>query len=51
MKYFDVEPVGKLVTRAVSDLNRLRSIFSQGLFMIISDLLKMIIVIVGLCCS
>ena len=46
MKYFDVEPVGKLVTRAVSDIESIASIFSQGLFMIISDLLKMIIVIV-----
>ena len=46
MKYFDVEPVGKLVTRAVSDIESSASIFSQGLFMIISDLLKMIIVIV-----
>ena len=46
MKYFDVEPVGKLVTRAVSDIESIASIFSQGLFMIISDMLKMIIVIV-----
>ncbi|MFD2907444.1 ABC transporter ATP-binding protein [Flavobacterium ardleyense] len=46
MKYFDVEPVGKLVTRAVSDIESIASIFSQGLFMIVSDLLKMIIVIV-----
>ena len=46
MKYFDVEPVGKLVTRAVSDIESIASIFSQGLFMIISDLLKMIIVII-----
>ena len=44
MKYFDNEPVGKLVTRSVSDIESIASIFSQGLFMIISDVLKMIIV-------
>lgn len=46
MKYFDNEPVGKLVTRSVSDIESIASIFSQGLFMIVSDVLKMIIVIV-----
>lgn len=46
MKYFDNEPVGKLVTRSVSDVESIASIFSQGLFMIVSDILKMIIVIV-----
>lgn len=45
MKYFDNEPVGKLVTRSVSDIESIASIFSQGLFMIVSDVLKMIIVI------
>jgi ABC-type multidrug transport system fused ATPase/permease subunit len=46
MKYFDNEPVGKLVTRSVSDIESIASIFSQGLFMIVSDLLKMVIVLV-----
>jgi ATP-binding cassette, subfamily B, multidrug efflux pump len=46
MKYFDNEPVGKLVTRSVSDIESIASIFSQGLFMIVSDLLKMLIVLV-----
>jgi len=46
MKYFDNEPVGKLVTRSVSDIESIASIFSQGLFIIISDVLKMIIVII-----
>ena len=45
MKYFDNEPVGKLVTRTVSDIESIASIFSQGLFIIISDVLKMVIVI------
>jgi len=41
MKYFDSAPVGQLVTRSVSDIEQIARIFSQGLFMIISDLLKM----------
>ncbi|MEK9612716.1 MAG: ABC transporter ATP-binding protein [Flavobacteriaceae bacterium] len=46
MAYFDKSAVGRLVTRAVSDIETIASIFSQGLFMIIADLLKMILVIV-----
>lgn len=46
MKYFDTEPVGKLVTRSVSDIESIASIFSQGLFMIVSDVLKMIVILV-----
>jgi subfamily B ATP-binding cassette protein MsbA len=45
MKYFDQSAVGKLVTRAVSDIETIASIFSEGLFVIISDLLKMIVVL------
>ena len=45
MKYYDKSAVGRLVTRAVSDIETISSIFSQGLFMIISDLLKMIVVL------
>ena len=45
MKYFDKSAVGRLVTRAVSDIETISSIFSQGLFMIISDLLKMLVVL------
>ena len=45
MAYFDKTAVGRLVTRSVSDVETIASIFSQGLFMIIADLLKMILVI------
>ncbi|MBZ9651096.1 ABC transporter ATP-binding protein [Psychroflexus montanilacus] len=44
-QYFDNSSVGRLVTRAVSDIETIASIFSQGLFMIISDLLKMVVVL------
>jgi ABC-type multidrug transport system fused ATPase/permease subunit len=45
MKFFDNEAVGRLVTRTVFDIESIARIFSQGLFMIISDLLKMIVVL------
>ncbi len=45
MKYFDKSAVGRLVTRAVSDIETIASIFSEGLFVIASDLLKMLVVL------
>lgn len=44
--FFDRSAVGRLVTRAVNDIETIASIFSQGLFMIIADVLKMLVVIV-----
>ena len=41
MKYFDNSSLGVLVTRAVADMQRIGEIFSQGFFVIVSDLLKM----------
>lgn len=41
MEYYNKNAVGRLTTRAVNDIETISSIFSQGLFMIISDLLKM----------
>ena len=46
MAYYDKSAVGRLVTRVVSDIETISGIFSQGLFMIIADLLKMLVVIV-----
>ena len=46
MAYFDTSSVGKLVTRLVSDTETVSDFFSQGLFMIISDILKMGVVII-----
>ena len=45
MQYYDKSAVGRLTTRAVNDIETISSIFSQGLFMIISDLLKMLVII------
>ena len=46
MSYFDTTSVGKLVTRVVSDIETIANFFTQGVFMIISDILKMLVVIV-----
>ena len=46
MGYFDKSSVGRLVTRAVNDMETIASIFSQGLFMIVADLLQMLVVMI-----
>ncbi len=42
MTYFDNSSIGVLVTRAVADMQRIGEIFSQGFFVIVADLLKMV---------
>tara|TARA_R110001606_G_scaffold55599_1_gene135313 strand:+ start:15491 stop:17257 length:1767 start_codon:yes stop_codon:yes gene_type:complete len=42
MSYFDTNSVGKLVTRVVSDIETIAAFFSNGVFTILSDLLKML---------
>ena len=46
MSYFDKSSVGRLVTRAVNDMETIASIFSQGLFMIVADLMQMSLVMI-----
>ena len=46
MSYFDHSAVGRLVTRVVSDLETIAEFFSQGLFMIVGDLIKMLVVMI-----
>ena len=46
MSFFDKQSVGRLVTRSVSDIESISNIFSQGLFMIFADFLKIILVLV-----
>ena len=41
LKYFDQNPIGMLVTRSVSDMETIAEIFSQGILVIIGDLLKL----------
>ena len=45
MSFFDKNAVGRLVTRTVNDIETIASIFSQGLFTIIADILKMVTVL------
>lgn len=44
MKYYDNSSVGVLITRSVTDMERIGDIFGEGLFMIFRDLLTMIVV-------
>lgn len=44
MTYFDKSSVGVLITRSVTDMERIADIFGQGLFMISRDLLTMFVV-------
>jgi len=44
MSYFDTNSVGKLVTRVVSDIETIAAFFSNGVFTIFSDILKMLAV-------
>ncbi|MDG2344256.1 MAG: ABC transporter ATP-binding protein [Flavobacteriales bacterium] len=41
LRYFDQHPIGMLVTRSVSDMETIAEIFSQGILVIIGDLLKL----------
>jgi ATP-binding cassette subfamily B multidrug efflux pump len=45
LKYFDNTPIGKLITRTISDLETISNIFSQGLIQIIGDLLQMVVIL------
>ncbi|MEJ5962545.1 ABC transporter ATP-binding protein [Pedobacter immunditicola] len=40
LKYFDQTPIGQLITRTVSDLETISDIFSEGLIVIIGDILQ-----------
>ncbi|WP_162342109.1 ABC transporter ATP-binding protein [Cyclobacterium salsum] len=42
LKYFDQTPIGRLVTRNISDVESLSDVFSQGLAEIIGDLLQLV---------
>ncbi|MGK0414732.1 MAG: ATP-binding cassette subfamily B multidrug efflux pump [Polaribacter sp.] len=46
MSYFDTNSVGRLVTRVVSDIETIAAFFSNGVFTILSDILKMFAVTV-----
>lgn len=45
LKYFDRTPIGRLITRTISDLETIANIFSQGLIQIIGDLLQLVVIL------
>mgnify|MGYP000066510742 CR=1 FL=1 len=45
LKYFDHTPIGQLITRTVSDLETIAAIFSEGLIVLIGDLLQVFVLI------
>ena len=48
LKYFDNTPIGTLVTRAVSDIETIAEVFSQGILVIIGDILQLVVVIIAM---
>jgi ATP-binding cassette subfamily B multidrug efflux pump len=48
LKYFDQNPIGRLVTRAVSDIETVADVFSQGILTITADLLTLIVVMLAM---
>ena len=45
LKFFDNTPIGKLVTRVVSDIETLSDVFSQGLAAMLGDLLQLVFIL------
>ncbi len=46
LKFFDKTPIGRLVTRNVSDIETLSDVFSEGLAAIIGDLLQLVVILI-----
>lgn len=46
LKYFDNTPIGTLVTRAISDIETLADVFSEGFLVIIGDILRLTVAMV-----
>ena len=45
LSFFDKTPIGTVVTRTISDIETIAAIFSEGLLIIIAELLKIIVVL------
>lgn len=46
LSFFDVTPIGRLVTRTVSDIETLNDVFSEGLASIAGDILQLFLIVV-----
>ena len=45
ISYFDNNPIGRTVTRVISDIEAIGAMFSQGILSIFGDLFKIIIIV------
>lgn len=45
LKYFDNTPIGRLVTRTISDVETLSEVFSEGMAAIVGDILQLVLII------
>lgn len=45
LRFFDKTPIGRLVTRNISDIETLADVFSQGIAAMIGDLLQLIVIL------
>lgn len=45
LKYFDTTAIGTLVTRAISDIQTIADVFSQGFLEILGDVLRLVVII------
>lgn len=45
LRFYDRTPIGRLVTRSVSDIETLANVFSQGFAAIIGDLLQLVFIV------
>jgi ATP-binding cassette subfamily B multidrug efflux pump len=46
LQFFDKTPIGRLVTRNISDIETLADVFSQGLAAMMGDLLQLVVILV-----
>lgn len=46
LSFFDKTPIGRLVTRNVSDIETLAEVFSQGIAAMIGDLLQLLVILI-----
>lgn len=45
LRFFDKTPIGRLVTRTISDVETLADVFSEGLAAMVSDLLQLVFIL------
>ena len=46
LKFYDNTPIGRLVTRTISDIETLNDVFSQGLAQVVAEILQIIAILV-----